>query len=233
MATSYFNTMSDSDLLEIPLNQDSETTGKVFRAREVPLGIGLLGMSPEIFLSLLNFLKRYPGATSVEEEVMESKFCEQLMLSTGWTELSLTDALPLSGYKSGYLNFVFDGRNDLHEMCLCAVGGVIDVFTACGIRPSYIREFKPLHAHDEVNDESNYHDIQDIQKKWNEYRTFVPSLFLQCVREIRSALQLVTKEKLQQLPIPPLLQGMISLKREMKMLPAIKFHKLVQENNPW
>ena len=57
--------------------------------------------------------------------------------------------------------------------------------------------------------------MQELEKHWKEYRSFVPSLRLQSVRAIRSSLHRVTDERVQSLPIPKALQEVISLKQAM------------------
>ena len=165
------------------------------------------GVSPTLFLKLL--------LTCISQDTFHKRnmkplilavFAQRLMLSSRWNELEIAT------YSKTYLSkdnthpnkTIFVKRSDLQW-----VPFILDLLTKCGIRPRSVTQFKSL-------PNTNDRHLHRAQEKWNEYRTFVPSLFIQSVRAIRSSMQLVTQDRLNELPLPKAMKEMISLETIME-----------------
>ena len=179
-----------------------------------------VGISPTLFLKCLiswrSLISRQVMSNDRLENVkalMMSTFCQYLMLSSGWQELSLHDTVISTDgdFLMAPSNFSFFSTEF-----------ILATLKKLGIRALCMPAFesqnlKDFNVHSTARD-SSLHIHYQIQKKWNEHRNFIPSLPQQCVRVIRSSLQVVTEEKVQILPIPKCMQEMISLKPLMEEL---------------
>ena len=177
-----------------------------------------VGISPTLFIDLLfiwNDLRNME-----ERKLVKSIFCQHLMLSSGWQNLRVHQR-----HSSG--SFTIYNEQYYQAMCLCGFHSLIDFFTECGIGAKYMTSY----CDDSFQPKSSnnvcacmYADnVNEAQDKWNKYMTLIPSLSLQCVRVIRSALQVVTEESLHKLPIPKSLHTFISLEQQIDEV-CNKFH---------
>ena len=180
-----------------------------------------VGIHPDLFLKIVHKLKEF-GSQS-QKAVFASILCEHLRLSSGWIRLSALEDHPSeSEYSPGFVIIANGERWRMNKMCVCEILCVIETLKQLGIRARLMPDFTPAivdprRGHIPENSD-NQQKIKAVKKAWNEYKTLVPSLFLQCVREIRSALQTVTDEKVKELPIPPGIQDLISLKPVMEKM---------------
>ena len=174
-------------------------------SRLIPRSVGL---SPMLFLQLLlSWDKFYPSENF--KNIFLSIFCQHLMLSSGWQKLCVVEVF-FSPYNRGCLMLCVGG-NDLDDCRTVDLRGfefIIHILAKCGIRARHMPAFPHL---SNTFIDSNAHRCDEIKDKWNQYRTSTLSLRLQCVRVIRSALKIVTKERLQTLPIPKCVQEDIYL----------------------
>ena len=183
------------------------------------------GISPTVFLHVLQMLNEHYISFIRFSEMGKNKFfnifSEHLQLSSDWQELSISEILPSERYcMPGFLIFSINGI-PLKEVRFDDIIRIIDIFTKFGIRARNMPSFVSVPADSGIiplasKISVSQHSLDEVENKWNEYRTFIPSLFLQCVREIRSSLRVVTDERVQKLPIPVPIQKIITLKEVME-----------------
>ena len=189
-------------------------------SRFIPASVGI---SPTLFIKLL-FRWSERSKQIVIADFMKSMFCHHLMLSSGWQQASLKPR-----YFPWEFKLEIDGLR-LPLMKASVVESICDLLTQCGFRAQYTasldtpRSFRHTNATMDAEAERQLHEVDKVKKKWDEYRTLVPSLRIQSVRVIRSALQVVTEKRLQALPVPKPLQDMISLRPVME----VEYNKFVR-----
>ena len=168
------------------------------------------GISPKLFLSALLAWKFSP--TEDFKQLFVDIFSQSVMLSSGWQELSLyeTDAFT-RGQTHECLGVLIDGSSvgDLLTADLRKIQFISRLFQTCGIRANRIEKFVAFKT---AITDRNSSRLDEIKETWNEYTTSVPSLQLQCTRVIRSAMRVVSEERLQALPLPKAILADISLK---------------------
>ena len=103
---------------------------------------------------------------------------------------------------------------------LCFAECIINTLTDDDIGPRYVPELTSESS--ENTDESSRPNLEKIQKKWDQYRTAVPSLSIQCVHVIRSSLRDLTKEQIQSLSLPKLVQEKVLLTELIELI----FHRI-------
>ena len=178
------------------------------------------GLSPTVFLHiLLRLCSNSITFYGMEKNKFFNIFSEHLQLSSDWNELSICKVPPSERYYT--LDFLRFSINEefLPKMSVNGIICFIDIFTRFGIRARNMPSFVSVPADSglaPLTPTQPQHTLDEVENKWNEYRTFIPSLFLQCVREIRSSLQVVTDERVQMLPIPDCVKKLISLKEVME-----------------
>ena len=184
-------------------------------SRLVPKSVGI---SPTLLIKLLNSWWERSQQRSIVDFIT-SMFCQHLMLSSGWQEVGLREPK----CSPGSFQLLIDEYSQ-PAMCGSGIESVIDILTECGIRATHTRPLNLLSSNhssihnNPTNANRRRHIVDKVQKKWNEFRILVPRLLLQCVRVTRSALKVVTEERLQTLPVPKLTQDFISLRPMMEVV---------------
>ena len=175
-----------------------------------------MGLTPSRFLNLLT-VWAMPHPPQEVGQFIKTIVSEFLTLSSGWNDLTLMPTVPTRRYWRNSLNYytVSIGGQAMTTMCICRMISVIDLLTKCGIRAKTMSEFQSPRniPHRDARCQQRLDELRD---KWNNYREFVPSLQLQCVRSIRTSLHIVSDERLQKLPIPKPLRLKVSLQEEIQ-----------------
>ena len=174
-----------------------------------------VGISPTFFLSLLLTWKRYGASTENVEMFFLTVFPQRVRLSFEVPELFVHGSQDFERDYGTFLKksslknrWAIEGRY-LDEV---KVVSVIAALTMCGIRPRRVSDFVSRNTYMQDTGLDNY---EEARNKWHQYRMFIPSLCLQCVRVIRASLQLVNEDSLNQLPLPASLREIISLRSVM------------------
>ena len=163
-----------------------------------------VGIKAELFLKLLlDWVAQGTISRRETKPLIFAIFPQRLMLSSGMHELEMQVSSETCLSKDN--NQQNKTKMFLKGSDLEFVSVIIDILTACGIRPRSVAQF--------IADTNDRHEHQE---KWNNYRTFIPSLALQSVRTIRSSMQLVTEERIHELPLPKVLKEMILMKKVME-----------------
>ena len=182
------------------------------------------GISPTLFIKLLRSWKLFGLDPAVQQKhnFFKSIFCEHLRLSSGWQEFCVFQWILDA---PGKITLQVDNQYLLCA-CVCVIVGIIDVLSKLGIRARSMSEYLSDSKHGEALRPGNSLHVQkfsELKEKWNDYRSFIPSLRLQCVRVIRSSLGIVTDENVQMLPLPKPIHKVITFKDSMdEMLSGIK-----------
>ena len=218
----FANVDSDEDDEEYELPMENylnsmcmDMDSDLFR-RLVPKSVGI---SPALFLKHLFDKSDMSGRRMFFKTI----FYEHLKLSSNWHNLTLYDALPFpeNMYIPNLFNLSINGQPRLWASSSTDVGFIIDALKTLGIRARNMPSCVPVPPHGTLLPldpfvQTPQHKLDEVKNKWNDYRTFIPSLQLQCVRVIRSSLQPVTDARVGSLPLPKQLQQAVSLKEEME-----------------
>ena len=190
-----------------------------------------MGIPPTLFLKLLGnwkegFKFEHLHRTMELEDFFKTIFCEHLRFSSGWHDLRVFQGI---NDTPGKITLAVDNQFEL-KACLCGIVAIIDALTKFGIRARSMPECLTDSRHDVLKpgNISSLHvqKFEELKDKWNEYRSFVPSLRLQSVRVIRSCLPIATDEHVQKLPIPKPLREVITYKDSMEeILSDVKYCK--------
>ena len=190
---------------------------KILR-RLIPRSVGI---SPTVFLILLSHWK---WSGEKYKKLAKSLFSKYLMLSTGWQELRLYTPCPYNAFYA-FQEVHVNGKRNLQLMCMCVIDCIIEFFKNCGIRARQMPYIESKINHPNQRSPTALCKIAENKNKWTAYTNAVPSLSLQCIRVIRSSLEIVTDDRVQKLPVPTLIKELISLKPMVtEMLSNLNLH---------